>query len=59
MLKTSRRAKEDAVTEQPNAKPEQEDRETTGEPGQPHHPHVVTDAEAAVDDALGSTDNPH
>jgi len=47
------------VTEQPNTGAEQEDAESTAEIWQSQHPHVVTDAEAAVDDALGSTDNPH
>jgi hypothetical protein len=46
------------VSEQPNTEAEH-DAQSTAETWQSQHPHVVTDAEAAVDDALGSTDNPH
>jgi hypothetical protein len=41
------------VSEQPNTEPEE------GTEAAPEAEHVVTDREAAVDDALGSTDNPH
>jgi hypothetical protein len=46
------------VSEQPTTGNEQE-AEGTEQTWAAQHPHVVTDSEAAVDDALGSTDNPH
>jgi hypothetical protein len=52
-----RRFRETTVSEQPTTGDEQA--ESTEQSWTAQHPHVVTDSEAAVDDALGSTDNPH